>query len=448
MAYCPTTWKDEIVTNPTKYKITKENGTEEVVNIERVPGEIIQEGTRVTADKLNNIDQGIISNANEVGRAGLKMDELVNDFTVPALAYAYVNFKNQLSAQEIFDIEANESLMNIIMDSEAAKNISNYKEIWETLLETNLRIESSMLNMGSMVIDTFKKDTANSFTTSDAWSYHGGSNPYFGLNYSNPTLSRTFYESSRDYSFGYDINNMTQCAFVFVLDKDSKFNKVTIGMRTHSDTNRGGLVQVFIKNVTDSELPGNTIYSQVSVDFNSIKPNGATGSTVYQDFVFSIPLSLNPGKYSLVIRYPNGNNSNYVSILKKEGRLYNRKTYISVDSGNSWSLLNLTPYIYFTSDVRYEEIPVQFSSIYLDNTKSKVLLKPILTAMYDYDNDVKIKYYVSLNNSHDFTEIIPNNITVIPNEGKELVLKVVSQLRNPSSRNPSVRFNGYGLLLE
>lgn len=59
MAYNPTTWKDQIVTDPTKYKIIKESGTEEVVNIERVSGEIIQEGTRVTADKLNNIEQGI-----------------------------------------------------------------------------------------------------------------------------------------------------------------------------------------------------------------------------------------------------------------------------------------------------------------------------------------------------------------------------------------------------
>lgn len=59
MAYNPTTWKDQIITDPTKYKITKENGTEELVNIEKVPGEIIQEGTRITADKLNNIEEGI-----------------------------------------------------------------------------------------------------------------------------------------------------------------------------------------------------------------------------------------------------------------------------------------------------------------------------------------------------------------------------------------------------
>lgn len=59
MTYNPTNWKDQIVTDPTKYKITKEDGTKEVVNIEREPGEIIQEGTRITADKLNNIEEGI-----------------------------------------------------------------------------------------------------------------------------------------------------------------------------------------------------------------------------------------------------------------------------------------------------------------------------------------------------------------------------------------------------
>ncbi|SKC59292.1 hypothetical protein [Maledivibacter halophilus] len=59
MTYNPINWKDQIVTDPTKYKITKEDGTKEVVNIEREPGEIIQEGTRITADKLNNIEEGI-----------------------------------------------------------------------------------------------------------------------------------------------------------------------------------------------------------------------------------------------------------------------------------------------------------------------------------------------------------------------------------------------------
>jgi hypothetical protein len=67
MAYNPTTWKDQIATDPTKYKITKENGTEELVNIQKVPGEIIQEGTRITAEKLNNMEQGIKGAADLVG---------------------------------------------------------------------------------------------------------------------------------------------------------------------------------------------------------------------------------------------------------------------------------------------------------------------------------------------------------------------------------------------
>ncbi|MCT4566144.1 MAG: hypothetical protein N4A68_17770 [Maledivibacter sp.] len=67
MAYNPTTWKDQIVTDPTKYKITKENGTEELVNIQKAPGEIVQEGTRITAEKLNNMEQGIKGAADLVG---------------------------------------------------------------------------------------------------------------------------------------------------------------------------------------------------------------------------------------------------------------------------------------------------------------------------------------------------------------------------------------------
>lgn len=59
MAYKPTIWKDQIEENPTRYKIVRENGVEETVNINKAPGEIIQEGTRFTASKMNNIEKGI-----------------------------------------------------------------------------------------------------------------------------------------------------------------------------------------------------------------------------------------------------------------------------------------------------------------------------------------------------------------------------------------------------
>ncbi|WP_432662464.1 hypothetical protein R9X47_18225 [Wukongibacter baidiensis] len=79
MVYNPTIWKDQIETDPTRYKIRKQDGSEEIVNIERVLGEAIQEGTKITAEKLNNIEQGINDNANEIDVVGTQMIKISNE---------------------------------------------------------------------------------------------------------------------------------------------------------------------------------------------------------------------------------------------------------------------------------------------------------------------------------------------------------------------------------
>lgn len=79
MGYNPTTWKDQIVTNPTKYEIRKQDGSKEIVDIERVPEEIVQQGTKITAERLNNIEQGVKGNVNEIDRVTTQMADLATN---------------------------------------------------------------------------------------------------------------------------------------------------------------------------------------------------------------------------------------------------------------------------------------------------------------------------------------------------------------------------------
>lgn len=79
MAYNPTDWKDQVVTEPTRYKIRRQDGSEEVVDIEREPGEVIQEGTRITAERLNNIERGIKDNLVELNDVSVQMADLTQE---------------------------------------------------------------------------------------------------------------------------------------------------------------------------------------------------------------------------------------------------------------------------------------------------------------------------------------------------------------------------------
>lgn len=53
--YVKTVWKDRKVEYPNRYT----NQDDEVVTLVRAPGEIQEEGTKVNAEKLNNIEDGI-----------------------------------------------------------------------------------------------------------------------------------------------------------------------------------------------------------------------------------------------------------------------------------------------------------------------------------------------------------------------------------------------------
>ena len=57
--YNPTTWKDRIVEYPRRIKLKKQNGTEETVEYEPMPGVVVEEGTPLNAEQMQKIEDGL-----------------------------------------------------------------------------------------------------------------------------------------------------------------------------------------------------------------------------------------------------------------------------------------------------------------------------------------------------------------------------------------------------
>ncbi len=55
MSYVKTDWKDRIVEYPNRYK--DQNGN--ILELTQEPGNVVEEGTLVDADKLNNLENGV-----------------------------------------------------------------------------------------------------------------------------------------------------------------------------------------------------------------------------------------------------------------------------------------------------------------------------------------------------------------------------------------------------
>lgn len=68
--YEPTSWKDEVVENPYRYKETQNSDG----SIEHVPypGEVLQEGTEQSAKNFNHMEQGILE-AHEMSAEAVRM---------------------------------------------------------------------------------------------------------------------------------------------------------------------------------------------------------------------------------------------------------------------------------------------------------------------------------------------------------------------------------------
>lgn len=59
--YVKTNWLDHVVENPNRFKeIRNQDGT---VSLEHAPGEVLQHGTPVNAQKLNKMENGIYNNS-------------------------------------------------------------------------------------------------------------------------------------------------------------------------------------------------------------------------------------------------------------------------------------------------------------------------------------------------------------------------------------------------
>lgn len=70
MAFNKKTWRDRISEYITRRTLTKEDGTSEVVTVERNEGEISQEGDAFSAENMNDLEE--------------RLQDATNDIIVPA----------------------------------------------------------------------------------------------------------------------------------------------------------------------------------------------------------------------------------------------------------------------------------------------------------------------------------------------------------------------------
>ena len=59
MAFKKKTWLDRIAEYPTRRRLKKSNGTDEIVTVSREEGTISQEGDAFSADNMNDLEKRI-----------------------------------------------------------------------------------------------------------------------------------------------------------------------------------------------------------------------------------------------------------------------------------------------------------------------------------------------------------------------------------------------------
>lgn len=71
MAFSKKTWLDRIAEYPTRRRLKKSDGTDEIVTVSREEGAISQEGDAFSAENMNDLEERV---ANEFDSLNLKMD--------------------------------------------------------------------------------------------------------------------------------------------------------------------------------------------------------------------------------------------------------------------------------------------------------------------------------------------------------------------------------------
>lgn len=86
MAFLQKTWKDRVAEYINRRVLTKEDGTTELVSVERSEGTISQEGDAFSAANMNDLEQRI---ANEFSEQNKKLVNLVKEGTFTATTDSY-----------------------------------------------------------------------------------------------------------------------------------------------------------------------------------------------------------------------------------------------------------------------------------------------------------------------------------------------------------------------
>ena len=71
MAFSKKTWLDRIAEYPTRRRLKKSDGTDEIVTVSREEGAISQEGDAFSAENMNDLEERV---ANEFDSLNLKME--------------------------------------------------------------------------------------------------------------------------------------------------------------------------------------------------------------------------------------------------------------------------------------------------------------------------------------------------------------------------------------
>lgn len=91
MAFSKKTWLDRIAEYPTRRRLKKSDGTDEIVSVSREEGAISQEGDAFSAANMNDLEDRVASEFNSLN---LKMDSAITTSNIGSQSVNYANSSN------------------------------------------------------------------------------------------------------------------------------------------------------------------------------------------------------------------------------------------------------------------------------------------------------------------------------------------------------------------
>lgn len=163
MAFSKKTWLDRIAEYPTRRRLKKSDGTDEIVSVSREEGAISQEGDAFSAANMNDLEDRVASEFNSLN---LKMESAITTSNISKQSVNYANSSNYANSAD-----SAKKLNGYIEDIGTATNatwvlVNNSGRIQHRELPTNLvtynwynglnainSIRGGWQSDGSMVLD-------------------------------------------------------------------------------------------------------------------------------------------------------------------------------------------------------------------------------------------------------------------------------------------------------